>query len=75
MKDKKTYKFLLSFIFLSLFLPNLSFAVESCSENGYTILTVNGVFTNETGAKKNSDALKYYFGDDYNNEKAHLLSI
>ncbi len=57
-----------SVIILLLFLlPHLLFA-STCSSNGYTVLTVNGIFTDETGAKKNSDKLKYYFENTYNNQ-------
>lgn len=55
------------FLFAFLFLPQIIFASE-CSNSGYTVLAINGVFTNESGAKKNSDALKYYFKDTYNGE-------
>lgn len=48
-------------------MPQLVFA-SLCSKEGYTITTVNGIFTDETDAKKNSDALKYYFEKTYNGE-------
>lgn len=40
-----------------------------CSAKGYTIETVNGVFTDKAGAISNRDALKYYFEETYNGEK------
>ncbi|MEX2029176.1 MAG: DUF5011 domain-containing protein [Candidatus Paceibacterota bacterium] len=58
----KFYKFTLHIaIFLVLFLPNLSLA-DLCSKEGYTIATVNGIFTNEKGARDNMVALKNNFG-------------
>src|SRR3989338_512057 len=52
--------------------PNFSFAVgnvERCLKDGYTVLTLNGVFTDEKGAKKNSEDLKFHLGGDYKGEK------
>jgi len=47
-------------IFFSiLFSSTNAFANELCSKNGYTILTVNGIFTNLDGAKTNAFALKH----------------
>ena len=39
-----------------------------CSSEGYTIETINGVFTDKNGAIFNRDALKYYFRENYNGE-------
>lgn len=52
---------------MSALIPQLVFA-SLCLKEGYTIETVNGIFTDEIGAKKNSDALKYYFEKTYNGE-------
>ena len=44
-----------------LFSPFTIFAQTSnqvCSPNGYTVITINGVFTNKDGAIKNRDKLK-----------------
>ncbi len=41
---------------------------RDCSYTGYTIMTINGVFTDDIGARKNRNALKEHFGDTYNNE-------
>src|SRR3989338_1364535 len=52
--------------------PNFSFAVgnvERCLKDGYTVLTLNGVFTDEKGAKKNSEDLKFHLGGNYKGEK------
>ncbi|MBI2046275.1 MAG: lamin tail domain-containing protein [Parcubacteria group bacterium] len=42
---------------------------EACSSEGYTINTINGVFTDENAAISNRDALKYYFKNTYKGEK------
>lgn len=56
------------FIFLLVFLlPQLVFA-SVCSQDGYTALTINGVFTNQAGAKNNAFALQRKLGDSYDNE-------
>ncbi len=51
-------------IIFILILLTLSFSqvanAEVCSSKGYTILTINGVFTDETGAQINKNALKYF---------------
>lgn len=39
-----------------------------CSFVGYTVETINGVFTDETGALVNKKALDYFLQDTYNNE-------
>ena len=31
---------------------------QTCSPDGYTVITINGVFTNKDGAIKNRDELK-----------------
>src|SRR3989338_11082162 len=42
---------------------------QVCSRSGYTIETINGIFTNRDGAIENRDSLKDYFDDTYNGEK------
>ncbi|MFA4975819.1 MAG: hypothetical protein WC577_04025 [Candidatus Paceibacterota bacterium] len=44
------------------------FAVELCSPKGYTILTINGVFTDLEGAIRNKDSLSFKFSKPYNNQ-------
>ena len=58
-------------ILLIIFTPKIYAQTGSqvCSLSGYTIFTINGIFNNETDAKRNSNALKYYFDDYHNNEK------
>ena len=48
-------------------LPQLVFA-SVCSTNGFTVLTINGINTDLTGAKSNSFALAYKIGNQYNNQ-------
>ena len=56
--------------FSSVFAENLS---TECSQNGYTISTINGVFTDKKEAEDNQKWLKYYFeyyfGETYNGQK------
>lgn len=52
-----------------LFTPNLTLAdVGVCSKNGYTVATINGVFTDAQGAGDNLLALKKKFGTTWNNQ-------
>ena len=44
---------------------------STCSSKGYTIATINGVFTDESGAILNRDALKYYFKDAFQQPTSH----
>src|SRR3989344_2128819 len=66
-------KFLYYFLVVNLlFIPNLSLASTNdflCSANGYTIATINGVFTNDNDAKKNKEALEFKLGKEYNGEQ------
>lgn len=51
--------FLLLLICLLTFLPAFKiFATDKCSKSGYTILTINGIFTDEQGAKDNAFNLR-----------------
>ena len=47
-------KRVIAFLVLGFFLvPNLSFAATgSCSKDGYTVITMNGIFTKDEEAKK-----------------------
>src|SRR3989338_3088406 len=52
-----------------LFTPNLTFAATAtCSNTGYTILTLNGIFTGDEGARRNMQSLKDFFDGSYKNE-------
>ena len=54
---------------ISLFsLSSRVFASGLCSQNGYTIATINGIFTNEDGAKENRNNLKKGLPLTYNNQ-------
>jgi len=56
----------------SIFSFNKAFAQDVCSKNGYTILTINGIFTDEKGAIENKDKLKDRFMLPYNNEPVNV---
>src|SRR3989338_1679118 len=57
-------------VFGFLFIPNLTFAVAvACSKDGYTVITMNGVFTEEDDAKKNKEALELRLDREYKGEK------
>ena len=61
-------KILFVFIFLFLFCFKNVSANELCSSNGYTVLTINGIFTKESGAIENKNNLKRKFSNIYNNQ-------
>lgn len=51
--------------------PFMAFAQtgdQTCSANGYTIATINGIFTDKDGAIENRDKLKDFLDDNFNNE-------
>jgi hypothetical protein len=52
----------------SIFSFNNVYAQDVCSKNGYTILTINGIFTDKSGAEINAYALKRKLPTSYNNE-------
>ncbi len=55
-----------------LFSPTFSFAegtTQTCSKNGYTVATLNGVFTDERGAQVNVLALQKKLGFSWNSEE------
>jgi len=70
--QKKCKKFIGYILIIGIFLvPHLSLAANvgsQCSPNGYTIETINGVFTNKDRAILNRDSLKRFLPDTYNNE-------
>ena len=70
--QKKCRKFIGYILIIGIFLvPHLSLAIkldEQCSTNGYTIATINGVFTDKRDAQKNMDALRSKFGKIHNNQ-------
>jgi len=43
--------------------------IISCSKNGFTILTINGVLSSENDAKNNKEGLKRYLPEQYNGQK------
>lgn len=65
------YRFYINIvIILTLIFPGLSLAVDNkvCLKNGYTIATLNGIFTNEGAAKLNTIALRGKFGLSFNGQ-------
>ena len=64
---------LLSLVLIIFLFPNFVFAqANTCSPNGYTVLTINGIHTDQDGAVKNRNALKnllLYQSSQYNNQK------
>lgn len=64
---KKRVSFILVFVLLFSFYSKVS-ASELCSPDGYTILTLNGIFTDKNGAIENKDKLARKFNPTYNNE-------
>ena len=65
-------------LFILVLVLSFSFCLKvsasgTCSSNGYTVLTVNGVFTDEKGAKNNSLVLKKLINKDtYNNQPLNV---
>ena len=66
MKNKKL--FILGFSLLFSLLSLTANAESVCSKNGYTVLTINGIFTNDNDALNNSYALKRKLLFPYKNE-------
>jgi len=64
---RKKRLFLAIFVLLFFVSSNAS-ASESCSSKGFTILTINGIFTNERGARENKDNLKKNLPPTFNNQ-------
>jgi hypothetical protein len=70
MEFKKYKKILYTLcIFLILFVNQQKSALAECNKNGYTILTINGIFTEENEAKINSFVLSRKLPLNYNGEK------
>ncbi len=69
MKKKDKYlKFLIIFILFVSSQLSLAFDTGKCSITGYTVATINGVFTDEQGAGDNMIALKKKLGPFVNNQ-------
>lgn len=64
---KKRVSFILVVVLLFSFYSKVS-ASELCSPDGYTILTVNGIFTSEKEAVANKKSLQSNFSSTYNNQ-------
>lgn len=66
--------FLISFLSTLLFSSNILFASDNiqCASNEYTILTMNGIFTDDVGARKNKDSLQNKLSPYYNNESLNF---
>ncbi len=71
-------------IVLLVFCTKSVLASELCSSNGYTILTINGIFTDERGAQENKKALEGKLIKTFNNQPlkvdflynpTHLLGV
>ncbi|MFA5841283.1 MAG: immunoglobulin-like domain-containing protein [Candidatus Paceibacterota bacterium] len=65
---KKGILFILVVVLFCSFYSKVS-ANELCSPRGYTISAVNGIFTNEEGARNNQRLLKVLLKDTYKNQK------
>ena len=69
----KKIKFILIILVVAItILPRSSFAIDlsgKCANSGYTVSTINGIFTDEEGAKDNEKWLKYFLKDTYKGEK------
>ena len=57
----------LVFVLVFLFSPRV-FASELCSTNGYTVMTINGINTNESGAINNKRVLESHLLPTFNNQ-------
>jgi len=63
----KNKKLLILVLFLSLFSINV-YAEGICSKNGYTVIAINGIFTDKTGAELNAYSLRRKLPPTYNNQ-------
>jgi len=57
--------------FLFLLSPTFSLAastLDQCSSNGYTVATINGILTDDTGAKENKESLQRILPNTHHNE-------
>ena len=65
------FKIIAIVILVFLFSPFAIFAQESeqaCSPIGYSVFTINGIFTDETDAKENKNKLKNKLPPTFNNQ-------
>jgi hypothetical protein len=63
----KNKRLIILVLFLSLFSLRVQ-AEDLCSKNGYTILTINGIFTNKEDAAENKRNLEVKLPQSYNNQ-------
>ncbi|MCX6753790.1 MAG: DUF5011 domain-containing protein [Candidatus Nomurabacteria bacterium] len=70
MKNKKL--FILGFSLLFSLLSLTANAEGVCSKSGYTILTINGIFTDKEGALNNKDSLQRSLGAGFKNEPLNV---
>ncbi|TSC75445.1 MAG: hypothetical protein G01um101430_287 [Parcubacteria group bacterium Gr01-1014_30] len=68
MSRKHFYYFLVAIFVFVISFPFSGKAVAVCSDVGYTVLTINGIWTDKQGAERNRDALKEAVGRNWNNE-------
>ncbi|HLC94914.1 MAG TPA: hypothetical protein VJH89_00365, partial [Patescibacteria group bacterium] len=57
--------------FLFLLSPTFSLAastLDQCSSNGYTVATINGILTDDTGAKENKESLQRILPNTHHSE-------
>lgn len=69
-----TRKKLLPLFLILLIFPNSTFATgnQQCSDKGYTVATVNGIFTDEIDAKRNSQSLALKLNKEYNGQQIKI---
>lgn len=56
------------FISILITIPIISLAANVCSQNGYTVATINGILTDDAGAKENKRVLEFKLGKEYMGE-------
>jgi hypothetical protein len=64
--------FIFLYIISLLLIPSLShasFVVGKCSADGYTIATINGIFTDKEGAEENMDELRKISGPNWRGQE------
>ena len=66
MKNKKILILILLFSLLSFSFK--TYAQDVCSQKGYTVISINGIFTNDIEAKENKENLKKRLFSSYNKE-------
>ncbi|MBI3633405.1 MAG: lamin tail domain-containing protein, partial [Candidatus Vogelbacteria bacterium] len=65
---RQYYSLLAIMVILVLILPSVIQANGYCTRGGYTVATINGIFTDERGARENMDELKKINGESRNNQ-------